>query len=382
MRLLVLGPGHPFRGGIARTTTELVRALRARGHQVPFLTPRRQYPARLYPGGNDRDPGACPLLDDSFPALEPLAPWRWPSARRWAVAADADAWIVPYWTWAWAPCWSFLLRARRRPAAVAVVHNPADHDAGPAQRLAARKVLDRCQGLFSHAETLGDELRTRYPRLPVLSHPIPPSTVGDLPAKASSRRALGLPAERRIALFLGLIRPYKGVDVLLEAAARTEAEWFVAVVGEPWGGEERALRRQVSRHGLGDRVRLHLRWVPEKEVPTWLGAADAVVLPYRSGSQSAVAALALGWGLPVVASAVGGLTEVVQDGVNGLLVEPGSAAALAAALQSLDEAALARLGAGAREWAKRVTWDSYAVEVERLVRRSIARGERRRAGSA
>ncbi len=372
MRLLVLGPGHPFRGGIARTTTELVGALRARSHRVPFLTPRRQYPPFLYPGAADRDPDACPRLADSHRVLDPLGPRAWPEARRRALAEGAEAWIIPYWTWAWAPLWSFLLRTRRRPPVLAVVHNPSDHGARLPQRLAARRTLSRCQGLFTHAASLAALLSASYPGVPTAFHPIPPPTVPALPDKAASRRALGLPVQGRLALFLGLIRPYKGVDVLLDALARmSDGDWSLAVAGEPWGGQEGVLTRRAKALGLQGRVRFHLRWVPEGEVPTWLGAADVMVLPYRSGSQSAVAPMALGSGVPVVASAVGGVPEVVEDGVNGLLVTPGSSADLAAALDRLDGTTLEQLAAGARRWAARVTWDAYAGEVERLVRRAV-----------
>ncbi len=374
MRLLVLGPGHPYRGGIARTTTELVRALRERGHEVPFLTPRRQYPAPLYPGVADRDPDACPLLADSHPLLEPLAPWAWPEARRRTLAEAADAWIIPYWTWAWAPLWSYLLRTRRRPPVLAVVHNPSDHGARLPQRLAAHRVLGRCEGLFTHAASLATGLSASFPGVPTAFHAIPPPARIVLPDKAASRRTLGLPIEGRLALFLGLIRPYKGVDVLLDALARVrDGDWSLAVAGEPWGGQGKVLTRRAKALGLEGRVRFHLHWVPEGEVPTWLGAADVMVLPYRSGSQSAVAPMALGSGVPVVASAVGGVPEVVEDGVNGLLVTPGSAAALAAALDRLDDATREELAAGARRWAEGVTWDAYAGEVERLLERVVAR---------
>jgi glycosyltransferase involved in cell wall biosynthesis len=127
----------------------------------------------------------------------------------------------------------------------------------------------------------------------------------------------------------------------------------------------------VRELGLEDLVRLDLRWIPEPEVPTLLAAADVLVLPYRSGSQSAVAPIALASGVPVFASAVGGLPEVVDDGVNGVLVEPGSVEALVRALNGLDHERLAELTAGARAWRGTVTWDSYAAALEDLLARVV-----------
>jgi len=367
-RLVVFGPGHPFRGGVARTTTELVRSLEARGHETHFLTPQRQYPGWLYPGGSDLDGDACTRLDCAEAALDPLNPLSWLESRRRALALDADAWIFPYWTWAWAGLWRFLLRGQRPPA-VAVVHNPADHDAGFHQRLAARLVLGRCQALFTHARALEEGLAAVYPGAPTASHPLPSSDLGALPSADEARAALGIPADCRVALFLGLIRPYKGVDILVEAIARQPAgsDWFLVVAGEPWGNLGDRLSQQVRRLGISDRVRLELGWVPEPEVPRLLAAADLVVLPYRSGSQSAVAPLALGAGVPVLSTAVGGLPEVVRHGVDGLLVPPGSVAELARALEELDRPRLAALAEGARQGRSRFTWDGYAEALEGLL---------------
>ena len=375
-RLVVFGPGHPFRGGVARTTTELVRSLQARGHDVRFLTPKRQYPKWLYPGRGDRDRDACVRVDGAVAALDPLNPLSWFGSRRRAVALGADAWIIPYWTWAWAGQWRFLLRGERPPA-VAVVHNPADHDGGYRQHLAARLVLGRCQALFTHARALEEGLAAVYPGVPTASYPLPPPGIGELPPTAEARAASGVAADRRMALFLGLIRPYKGVDLLLEAIVRQPpaSDWFLVVAGEPWGNLGDRLSRQVRRLGISDRVRLELGWVPETAVPRLLAAADLVVLPYRSGSQSAVAPLALGAGVPVLSTAVGGLAEVVRHGVDGWLVAPGSVEELTQALEELDRPRLAELAEGAKNGRGRLSWGGYAEALEGLLERAVGLNE-------
>ncbi|NOZ79312.1 MAG: glycosyltransferase family 4 protein [Acidobacteria bacterium] len=369
MRLAVCGPGHPFRGGIAATTTRLVLALEARGHEVAFLTPVRQYPRWLYPGRNDRDPDACPQVDGARPILDPFAPLSYPATRAALYHLGADAWIFPYWTWAWAPLWLFLLAGSGRPPVIAIVHNPADHDAHIHHKLAAALVLGRCDGLFTHAERLAESLRMSFPARPVASFPLPPGEHLDLPDRTTARRELGLGADEQIALFLGLIRPYKGLDILLRAAARlpTQTPWRFVVAGEPWarlGPELTALRQQL---GVEDRVRLDLGWIPQPRMAAYFAAADLLVLPYRAGSQSAVAPLALAHGIPVLSTAVGGLTELIEDGVNGILVPPGDPVALAAAFNRLDPERLARLAAGARASADALTWDAYAASLERLL---------------
>jgi glycosyltransferase involved in cell wall biosynthesis len=373
MRLTVFGPGHPFRGGIARATTELVSILDDRGHEVRFLTPRRQYPRWLYPGISDRDPLACRRLDCAEPVLDPFDPRTWRTARRRARDHDADAWVVPYWTWAWAGLWWSLLRDRGRPATVVVVHNPVDHDAHLLQRVAARWVLSSSQALFTHAKVLAAELKRAHPSIPVGHHALPAAgTPGEI-GRERARDELGLPGDRRVALFLGLIRPYKGVDLLLEAAAALpeNSDWLVVVAGEPWGDLGDGLERQAESLHLEQRVRFDLQWVPEGRVPTLLAAADLLVLPYRRGSQSAVAPMALAQGVPVLSTAVGGVPEIVLDGINGVIIPPGDPAAITDALQALSVERLKVLAAGAKRTAADLTWSGYADALEELLREIV-----------
>jgi len=369
VRLTVFGPGYPFRGGIARTTTELVRELGSRGHEMLFLTPVHQYPRWLYPGISDRDPEACPPLDVATAVLDPLDPLSWRRTRRCAEANRSDAWIMPYWTWAWAGLWRALLTSSRRPPAVAVVHNPADHDARIWQRLAARRVLGGCRGLFTHASSLAEQLERDYPGVPVAHHPLPAVGEGTPEDRRTARRRLGLAEDRRVALFVGLIRPYKGVDVLLEAAAGLPegSDWLVVVAGEPWGRLGSELEQQAETLGLVDRVRLDLGWVPEDRLADLMDAADLLVLPYRRGSQSAVAPMGLARGVPVLATDVGGVPEVVKDGVNGVIVPPSDAAAITAALEGLERDRLDGLAEGARRSASMLRWPGYATAFEELL---------------
>jgi glycosyltransferase involved in cell wall biosynthesis len=252
---------------------------------------------------------------------------------------------------------------------VAVAHNPADHGAGVLRRSAARSVLRRCDAVFTHARVLEEELAAAYPAVPTASHPLPPPEIGKLPPRDEARRLLDVPGDRKVALFLGLVRSYKGVDLLLDAIARQPADsnWMLVVAGEPWEGLGPALGQQLRDLGIEDRVQLRFGWVPESEVPTLLAAADLVVLPYRSGSQSAVAPLALAAGLPVLSTRVGGLPEVVRDGVNGVLVEPGSVDELARAFEEMTAEKLAELAEGALASRSRLTWDGYAAALEKLL---------------
>jgi glycosyltransferase involved in cell wall biosynthesis len=371
IRLALVGPSWPLRGGIARTTTALAAALEAQGSLAGFFVPARQYPAFLYPGARDADSGACPLLAAAEPMFGVLEPWSWSRLARRLRALKADALVVPYWTAAWAPVELFLLRREIAPV-VAVVHNPADHGAGALARAAAQAVLGRCAAFMCHARSVARALGERFAGTPLSVHPLP----GDAPPaadRAAARARFGLAPATVAVLSFGLIRPYKGVEVLLEAVARIprSVPLTVLLAGEPWGGLGAALERKLRTADLAGRVVASLGWVPEAETGAWFAAADAVVLPYRSATGSAVAAQALAAGLPLVASAVGGLADVVEDGVNGLLVPPADPGALAAALVRIaDGGVRARLRVGAVAAAGRGSWDGYAAALEGLARQA------------
>ena len=174
------------------------------------------------------------------------------------------------------------------------------------------------------------------------------------------------------------------MDDLLEAFERLPAELplRLLVAGEPWGEQRAALAARLRHPRLAARVNAHLGWLAEEEVGWWVASADAAVLPYRHATGSAVAALMLGHGVPLVATRVGGLAEVVEDGVNGLLVEAGDPASLAAALARLTEPGLlARLAAGARASATRWSWDGYAATLEHVVEEVLKTSEGQRAAT-
>ena len=220
----------------------------------------------------------------------------------------------------WKPGWP----SRLRLPVVTIVHNPADHNASWPARRTARRVLARSAGFLCHAASVEEHIRARFPGRPTAVHPLPPDRPPEAD-RAASRARLGVPDGHLALLCFGLIRPYKGVEVLLEAMASLPKELPVTLLlaGEPWGEAGERLRRRLAAPDLAGRVVSRLEWVPEGEAAGWFAAADVAVLPYRSATGSAVAAQALGAGLPVVGSRVGGIAEVIEDGVSGLLVPPG-----------------------------------------------------------
>ena len=199
----------------------------------------------------------------------------------------------------------------------------------------------------------------------------------DLPDRATSRRRLGVEPDAEVALFFGYLREYKGLDLLLEgwptvAAARPRARLVVA--GDP---VQLGAARRAALETWADRVgAVHrLEYIPFHAVEQYFSAADVLVMPYRRISQSGVLFLGLSLGIPVVATSVGGLPEMLDDGESAVLIPPGSSSALAEALiRVLDDPGLRqRLSAGGRRVADRHSWPSIAEQTERAFSRVVRR---------
>ncbi|MGH4026611.1 MAG: glycosyltransferase [Pseudonocardiaceae bacterium] len=328
MRIAVVGPAHPYKGGIAQYTTELAHQLAAAGHEVRIESWSHQYPALLYPG----------RLTVCEPELTPFTPtsrrlsWRRPDS--WYTCGHrlrgADLVVLVIVHPIQMPAYLGVLaglgrRAGRGPVTVAQCHNVLPHERRRVDTALMRAVLSRVDGVLTHSAAQGETARTLTGR-PVTVEHMAPVVV----ARAGAPRTDDQTVHRRLLSF-GIVRPYKGLDVLLRALAAGPDGIRLRVAGEFWGGPE-ATERLVAELGLGDRVELRPGYVEAAQVPELFGDVDALALPYRSATASLNAFLAFEHGVPVIATRVGTMEQDVQDGVNGVLCAPDDVAALTAAL--------------------------------------------------
>jgi glycosyltransferase involved in cell wall biosynthesis len=376
VRIALIGPAHPYKGGGARHTTELARHLAGAGHEVVIESWSRQYPAGLYPGGRQTVdvPDGAP-----FPGTRRDLSWRHPVG--WVAAGrrlrDRDlvvfALLIPPQAIPYLAILAGLrgLRPGRRPGprAVVICHNVLPHESRPADKQLTRLLLRRAGAALTHSAEEAARARALAPGALISTAPMPPH----LPAAAPPAELNGHPGAASMfgrapvpdttpcrLLFFGIVRPYKGLDVLLRAMARAPRNVVLTVAGEFWGKTEDETRALIRQLGLDSRVTLRPGYVPADQIPGLFVRTDVLVLPYRSATSSQNAWLAFEYGVPVVATRAGTLAEPVRDGVDGIVCEPGDEDDLLRALARISgPGEVDRLRSAVQAADPRGYWDAY-----------------------
>jgi glycosyltransferase involved in cell wall biosynthesis len=354
VRIAIIGSSYPYKGGVAQHTTELARRLAGAGHQVRLESWSAQYPKFLYPGSQTIEAPEYELFEPTDRSLSWRRPdtW-WRLGRRLRSSTDLVVLVVV--SPVQVPAYLGILSGLRRGSArtLALCHNVLPHERRWIDQLLMRRLLGRVDAVLTHSDEQAEVARAMT-TAPVATAPLAPHLPNTIRAQRPDAGA-----EHRSLLFFGIVRPYKGLDVLLAALAAGAPDVRLVVAGEFWGGVE-SYQQQVASLGLGDRVTLRPGYVVAEEVPALFAAADALVLPYRSATASQNTWLAFEHGVPVICTRTGSLPDQVTDGEDGLLCEPDDVAGLADALKRFYEPGMPqRLRMGVRPVDPEPYWKRY-----------------------
>jgi glycosyltransferase involved in cell wall biosynthesis len=378
VKIAVLGPAHPLRGGIVYYLALLDRALRAAGHDVTFAGFLRQYPEHVpdlpfvrrlrFPGSDQVDDGAETVPVASTPVFVPWSPRSWWRTARLIAASGARCVVLKWWIPFFGPGYTAVTRLleRRGVRTIAILDNVVPHEGWPMGRMITRLGLGSMHGYIAQSAAVRDDLMALLPatapdRVRLVHHPTYDFGPGRAGSREAARAALGV-RERHLLLFFGFIKPYKGLMVLIEALPllreRLGDSFRLLVVGDFY--EDRApYDRRIAELGVGDRIELVAGYAPNDAVADYFVASDLVVLPYRSATQSGIVQIAYNYARPVVTTRVGGMPEFVDDGATGYLVPPDDPAALAAAVtRYLEEADRPRFAAAIAEKRRAYSWEA------------------------
>jgi glycosyltransferase involved in cell wall biosynthesis len=337
-RIAVVGLTYPFRGGIAHHSTLLVRSLR-RKYPVRFITLSRQYPALLFPGKTQYDDSVQGLQEENHPLIDSINPVTWIKAalalQREKVDLVVVQWWHPFFGLAFGTIANFLNLVSRAKICF-LCHNVMPHESTFLDRILSRYAFLTSKYFIVHSEEDKSNLLSIKPSAVVRKNVHPTLSIfGEFATyeKTQARIELGLQPDKRILLFFGLIRAYKGLKYLIEAMATVvEAiDCVLVVAGEFYDSKDEYLTL-IKELGLEAHIILRDEYVKNEAVSLYFTSADVVVLPYVTATQSGIVQIAYGLNKPVITTKVGGLPEAVEDGKTGFVVEPQSPERLADAI--------------------------------------------------
>jgi len=324
MRITVIGPAYPLRGGIAHHVYCLKQELTRRGHSVQVISFRKLYPSIFFPGKTELDVSSATLDAGAEPVLNPLNPITWARAFKRVKSFSPDGVIFQWWQPFFGLMIGTLARLFHKKGLRCIVecHNVFPHEGTPFDRLLVKFALRPADAFITHSRKEEADLSSLVPGKRI--------SVALLPTPSEFFNERNHARDGRTILFFGKVRKYKGLDVLLAAMPKvlSQINCQLLIVGEFYDSVER-YRQLIDELELEQHIDIDDRYVPNEEVVGVFDRADVLVLPYLSATQSAVAQIALRNGLPVIASRTGGLSEVVIENVNGLLFPPGDSNALA-----------------------------------------------------
>ena len=376
MRIVMLGPVYPYKGGIAQYTGAMCAAL-AKEHEVKAVSFSMQYPKALYKHPQKDAENTTFRYEPAEYLLNTVEPISWKRTAGKIAEEKPDLLIVQWWHPWFAPCYASVLKGVRRKSPgtkiIFVCHNVLPHEGFPMKEKLAKRVLGRGDAYIVHSRQDTGDLQRLVDR-PRFVHGVHPAynqfKKKDM-SREEARGILGIPAEQEMLLFFGYIREYKGLKHLIRALpeikkARPKAHLFV--VGDFFENNRAEYEELIRETGTGDFLTLVDGYLPDDRVEPYFAAADLSVLPYESATQSGVIQISYSFGLPVIATAVGGLPEVVLDGRTGYVVPPKDPGALAKAVtRFFEEGKAEEFRVHIREEDERYSWDRMTEHVDRLM---------------
>ncbi len=369
-KVAIIGPAWPYRGGLANFNERLAREWMKRGADVDIHTFTKQYPGFLFPGTSqftDSPPPSDLNIRRTIHAYNPLL---WRSAATEITAGNYDLALIRFWLPAMGPVLGHVASALARfsrTRVVALVDNLYPHESRLLDRWLASRFVAKPHAFVTMSNLVADQVRMVSAGRPVCSSPHPLyDDYGGKVDQATARERLGIESDVPVLLFFGFIRKYKGLDLLFKALASDHVKnrnIKVVIAGE-WYEDPESYKNMAKDLGLGDILIWHDHFIAESEIATYFSATDAVIQPYRNATQSGISALAFAYDKPLISTRVGGLSEVVEDGITGYLCDPDPESIRSAILRWIETTDRKPMSDAISNQRAHMTWDRLIEVIE------------------
>ncbi|MEO7923146.1 MAG: glycosyltransferase [Chitinophagaceae bacterium] len=341
-RIVIIGPGHPLRGGLATFNQRLAKEFIDKGNDCSIYSFSLQYPGFLFPGKTQYTDEPAPENLTIYSVINSINPLNWVKVGNRLKKERPDIIVVRFWLPFMGPALGTILRRvkkNRHTRIICIADNVIPHEKRFGDKPFTKYFLKSCDAFITMSEKVMADLRLFQPAKPakLVAHPLY-DNFGDRLPKAEARKHLGLPENEKIILFFGFIRNYKGLDILLEAMAilknlnpqtlnlKPETLNLQLLIAGEFYEDAKPYHELITKLGIQDQLILRTNFIPDSEVRYYLSAADAVIQPYRNATQSGVTPLAYHFEKPMVVTNVGGLPSLVPHEKVGIVVESTPAA--------------------------------------------------------
>jgi D-inositol-3-phosphate glycosyltransferase len=368
MRIVILGTAHPYRGGLASYNERLARQFIDEGQDVEVFTFRLQYPGFLFPGKTQYTDNPAPAGIRITRILSSVNPFNWIRTGRRIRRINPGILIIKYWHPFMSPCFGTVARIARKSKTrvISIFDNVIPHEKSIIDRILTRYFVNSIDGAIVMSRSVGDDLKTFRINIPVAFNPHPLyDNYGDKIPVTEALEKLNLDSRFSYLLFFGFIRAYKGLDLLLEAFADKKLrgrKLKLIIAGEFYESAD-PYKAIIEKNNLGNDIILYDHFIREDEVALFFSAADLVVQPYRSATQSGVTQIAFHFEKPMVVTDVGGLSETVTDGKSGYVVKPDARAVAGAIDDFFTNHRQDQFIMGVKEEKAKFTWDKLTAAI-------------------
>ncbi len=328
--IVIIGPAHPLRGGLASYDERLAKEFMMQGHRVSLYTFSLQYPGFLFPGTTQYSSEPAPKELDIKVCINSVNPFNWLAVGLKLKKLQPDIIVVRYWLPFMGPCLGSILRLikmNRHTKIVCIADNIIPHENRLGDKAFTKYFVRPVDAFITMSEKVLGDLPKFIPGKPAkfVAHPLYDNFGGKV-SKEEARAKLGIGDKELVLLFFGFIRNYKGLDILLDAMKllnnKPQTTNYKLLIAGEFYENRKPYDEQIEKLGIKDSLILRTDFIPDNEVKYYLCAADVVVQPYRSATQSGVTPLAYHFEVPMIVTNVGGLPALVPDGKVGLIAAP------------------------------------------------------------
>ncbi len=373
MKILIVGPAWPYRGGIADFDERIAREYIKKGDEVEIFTFTLQYPSFLFPGKTQYSPDPRPEDLDIKRKVNSINPFNWIKVGRELKKKNADLLIIKFWLPLMAPCFGTIARIVKgngKTKVVSILDNIIPHEHRPGDKILSKYFVSSIDAFIAMSKSVYDDLKSLNDKKPCLMSPHPIyDNFGTAVSREEAIGSLGLDPSAKYMLFFGFIRDYKGLDILLKAIADERiknSDIKLIVAGEFYNNSETYFEMEKEL-GLEGKIIWRTDFIADEQVKNYFCASDIIVQPYKTATQSGVTQIAYHFEKPMLVTNVGGLPEIVPNGKVGYSVEPEAKVIADAINDFYSNGRYAEFVENIKEEKKKYSWDRMLENVDKAM---------------